>query len=481
MCGFKRFFSALFGLSLCAFGCSNYGNNNPLDTENPDYQNITPVKIQEVRVQATRITLDWEADREISAAIVVRKASATFEATYSQEGYARKSRAEIQSLSPLTDYRYRLQGNDRNGLLISSEWRQVKTTDYVSLLLAGQVTTSTTTASGTASASTAVSSSSTFTELADMKKDLLGKEVLLVDAGANQIKALDLVTLSVRTLAGSGKAGYADDSTASATFRDPRRVSYHPDGSLYVLDGGNHAIRKISGGQVTTVAGNGSPGFSDDNPGSSCLSYPLDFFIDSKGEIYIADTGNQRVRKLSNGRFTTLVGNGQLGFQLDSTHPNQKLGFPSALARVDESLYFFEGFNGVLKKLGVDGTVSYLAGKRTPDTGDSIKLPYSTGAGSSVGYGYISRISGELPGRVILADRTNGMIRELLSPASDTLVLGDPATKTVATISTVSPYQLKITSDKPGTYGGIVGFIFKSDGNLLLAMEKRVILIIFAE
>ena len=83
-------------------------------------------------------------------------------------------------------------------------------------------------------------------------------------------------------------------------------------GNLYIADTGNDRIRKVSNGVITTVAGNGTSGFSGDNgPATSAqLNHPHGVAVDSAGNLYIADTGNNRIRKVSNGVITTVAGNG---------------------------------------------------------------------------------------------------------------------------------------------------------------------------
>ena len=91
-------------------------------------------------------------------------------------------------------------------------------------------------------------------------------------------------------------------------------------GNLYIADSGNNRIRKVSNGVITTVAGNGTAGFSGDNgPATSAqLNYPQGVAVDSAGNLYIADTGNNRIRKVSNGVITTVAGNGTAGFSGDN-------------------------------------------------------------------------------------------------------------------------------------------------------------------
>ncbi len=91
-------------------------------------------------------------------------------------------------------------------------------------------------------------------------------------------------------------------------------------GSLYIADAGNHRIRKVSNGVITTVAGNGTLGYSGDGGLATIaqLNSPSGISVDSAGNLYIADTKNNAVRKVINGVITTIAGNGTAGFSGDT-------------------------------------------------------------------------------------------------------------------------------------------------------------------
>ena len=104
---------------------------------------------------------------------------------------------------------------------------------------------------------------------------------------------------AVTTLAGSGVAGFADGNGTAAQFNYPNGVAVDSLGTIYVADGSNHRIRKItSAGAVTTLAGSGVVGFADGSSTVAQFNYPAGVAIDSSGIVYVADNSNQRIRKI---------------------------------------------------------------------------------------------------------------------------------------------------------------------------------------
>ncbi|MEU7227155.1 NHL repeat-containing protein [Streptomyces chrestomyceticus] len=136
----------------------------------------------------------------------------------------------------------------------------------------------------------------------------------------------------ITTVAGNGQAGYGSDggpATATKLYY-PGGVEADRNGNLFIADTSNHRVRKVDArGIITTVAGTGTPGYvSDGGPATSTpISYPVGVTVDDTGNLYIGETGNQRVRKVdTNGIITTVAGNGTAGYVDD--------GGPAAATRL---------------------------------------------------------------------------------------------------------------------------------------------------
>jgi DNA-binding beta-propeller fold protein YncE len=148
----------------------------------------------------------------------------------------------------------------------------------------------------------------------------------------------------ITTIAGTGEAGFSGDGgpAVHAAFRHPYRVRFdEPTGNLYVCDTENHAVRVLDrAGLVFTVAGSGESGYSGDGglATGARLSLPYDAVLGPDGALYIADTGNSRVRRVDQeGTITTIAGSGRAGFSGDGASARTaELDHPSALIFDDQ-------------------------------------------------------------------------------------------------------------------------------------------------
>jgi hypothetical protein len=160
-------------------------------------------------------------------------------------------------------------------------------------------------------------------------------DLYVVDRGAHRVRRVSAATGVIETVAGTGAEGFSGDGGPAkrARLRAPGGVAVAPNGDLYVADAGNHAIRRVAAatGIITTVAGTEVPGFSGDGgPAAAArLSTPQAVAFGPTGDLFIADTGNHRIRRveIGTGIITTVAGRSAAGFDGD--------GSPSTEARFD--------------------------------------------------------------------------------------------------------------------------------------------------
>ena len=156
--------------------------------------------------------------------------------------------------------------------------------------------------------------------------------VYLTDAGeGNRVRKL-APDGTVTTLAG-GREGYADGAGAAASFNSPSGLAADEEGNLYVADTGNNRIRKITpDGSVTTLAGDGTAGFRDGPAHEAQFDAPLGLALDGQGNVYVADTYNDRIRLITtDGQVKTLAGTGRPGYK-DGPAAEAQLDTPCAVA-----------------------------------------------------------------------------------------------------------------------------------------------------
>lgn len=153
--------------------------------------------------------------------------------------------------------------------------------------------------SGTAGGADGTGTAAQFNEPSGLALDGAG-HLVIAEAKGYRVRKMSLATGVVTTLAGSGSAGFADGRGTSARFRTLGGVAVDADGFVYVADYGNHRIRRISPtGSVVTLAGDGTAGFADGVRTSSRFHGPWGIALDASGSIFVADSENRRIRKLT--------------------------------------------------------------------------------------------------------------------------------------------------------------------------------------
>lgn len=237
-----------------------------------------------------------------------------------------------------------------------------------------------------------------------------------IQVGDTQSNGMALKTLSsVSTLAGTGTPGYADGSGSSARFNRIAKGVFDSTGNYFVADTDNHVIRKISAtGDVTTFAGLANILGSTDGTGSAArFNAPVGLTIDSSNNIFVADSGNNRLRKITNaGVVTTIAGEGTAGY-LDGTGDIAKFKNPKGIA-VDSNgtvLFVSDTSNNCIRQIVIGltpalTTVSTIAGGTIGG--------YSNGTGDVALFNSPIGLFLDGGGTLYLADSDNHVIRKIV-------------------------------------------------------------------
>ncbi len=227
------------------------------------------------------------------------------------------------------------------------------------------------------------------------------------------------------TFAGTGLSSYSGDDgpAAQAQVNAPAGVALDSQGNLYIADTANNRVRRISpDGQITTVAGFGPAGFSGDggHARSALLNRPMGVAVDSGGNLFIADTGNNRVRKVfPNGIIGTVAGNGNAGFFGDGGNALfAALHAPRAVAVApDGALYIADTEDHRVRKV-VNGYIDTIAGRGLGFGGDG-------GLAVDALMSFPSALALDSAGNLYIADQGNGRIRQVSLAGIITTVAGD--------------------------------------------------------
>jgi len=202
----------------------------------------------------------------------------------------------------------------------------------------------------------------------DLAVDAAGN-VFVLDIGNQRVRRVDRQGV-ITTVAGDGRVSFGGDGgpATRASLYEPKGVAVDEAGNLYIADTFHHRIRKVDrAGIITTVAGNGVSGFSGDGgPATQAsLNFPYDIAPDSSGNLYIADNGNYRIRKVSaKGIISTVAGNGQGGFSGDFGPATEAALYSAGGVAADGSgnLYIADLGNYRIRKVSANGIISTVAG-----------------------------------------------------------------------------------------------------------------------
>ncbi|MGD9022260.1 MAG: NHL repeat-containing protein, partial [Deltaproteobacteria bacterium] len=250
--------------------------------------------------------------------------------------------------------------------------------------------------------------------------------IFISDIYANTVRKVDTNGI-ITTVAGNGTEGYSGDGgpATEAQLDTPMDVAVDGSGNLYIVDGFNDCIRKVdTNGIISTVAGTGTFGYSGDGgPATQAqLGEPGGVAVDAFGNLYIADTYNYRIRKVdTNGTITTVAGNGDWRHGGDGGPATQAhFGHVYGVA-VDASgnLYMADYFNSRIRKVDASGTITTLAGNGTRAySGDG-------GPATQAEICLPMDVAIDAVGNLYIADTYNNRIRKVDASGTITTVAGD--------------------------------------------------------
>lgn len=260
---------------------------------------------------------------------------------------------------------------------------------------------------------------------------------------------------AVTTLAGvPGQSGTSDGAGNAARFNSPTGLSFGPDGNLYVADRWNHVIRKITpAGMVSTVAGaTGIAGSTDGTASVSRFNNPNDVALDDAGNIYVADNMNAIIRKIStDGTVTTLAGTALATGSADGTGAAARFDNPTGIA-VDQNgfVYVTDYSNHTIRMITQAGVVTTIAG--SPRVTGRVD-----GNGSAARFNNPYNVSIDSNGNLLVADAMNHSIR-LITPTRDVI--------TIAGSGTIGHAD---GTGSSATFGGCTDIVADAAGNFFVA------------
>lgn len=248
-----------------------------------------------------------------------------------------------------------------------------------------------------------------------------GGVVYVVDSYNQVLRAISPEGV-VSTMAGSpGKLGGSDGSGTEARFQYPSAATVDPTGTVWIADYGNQAIRRLAlDGQVTTVAGAAaSPGAEDGALGNARFSFPADVTIGPDGSLFVVEVGNQTVRRISpTGTVSTFAGAAGQSGTVDGVGAEARFFNPQGVAAdLDGNLYVTDSFNHTIRRISALGAVTTVAG--APGTAG-----FADGTGSAARFYSPIGIVVEAGGTLYVADTWNHVIRRMTSEGTVQTIAG---------------------------------------------------------
>ena len=241
-----------------------------------------------------------------------------------------------------------------------------------------------------------------------------------------QFNSVNLPNDIITTVAGDYVEGYSGDNgqATAASLWSPYSVAVDTSGNLYIADTYNQCIRKVNtGGIITTVAGGGSQGLGDGGQATNAeLHDPMAVAVDASGNLFIADYLNNLIRKVAtNGIITTVAGGGSQGLGNGGQATNGTLNEPIGVAvDVSGNLYIADTYNYCIRKVDTNGVITTVAGGGSQGLGDG-------GQATNADLNEPTGVAVDAAGNLFIADFLNNRIRKVNTSGIITTVAGKGA------------------------------------------------------
>ena len=279
-------------------------------------------------------------------------------------------------------------------------------------------------------------STALFNETAGVAVDAAGN-LFVADDGNATIREVS-ASGTVTTLAGlAGSTGEVDGTGAAARFMDPQNLAIDGAGNLYVADGMGNVIRKVTpGGTVTTLAGSGVAGVADGTGATAQFDDPTGVAVDASGNVFVADFGNDTVRKITPaGVVTTIAGTPGKAGAADGTGAAAAFSGPAGIG-VDPSgnLYVADSANDTIREISPAGAVTTLAGSAGAEEG-------TDGPGASARFAVPGDVAIDGAGIIYVADAQNQTIRRIVADQVAAPLVGRPVDQRLRAASWSEPEE----------------------------------------
>jgi len=300
---------------------------------------------------------------------------------------------------------------------------------FLSLLAKAQYSVSTYAGTGNAGFTNGNVSSATFSSPFGICMDKSGN-LFIADGGNNCIRKITSVGV-VSTYAGTGAAGYQDGTAASAKFNSPSDLCVDDSGNVFVSDFENQRIRKISvSGMVSTVAGSGVEGYANGSSSVAKFDYPRGICVDKQGNLYVGDSWNHRIRKIDHsGNVTTYAGGGSsmgvssIGGYVDANDTSARFYTPSGVS-IDKNgnIYVADAYNHRIRKINTSRVVTTFCGSGATGPGNG---GYIDGNATSSVFNTPTEVFSDSSGNLIIGDTFGNRIRKMDVSATVTTIAGN--------------------------------------------------------